>query len=507
MSASNKPHIPDTARPRIRHTVAAAVGALLLGSIGMAFAPVGGAEAAEPIAQVWITTPTGSSKLTHAGSVPFTSEPQPIDIRIDPKSTAQKFTGAGASVTGASAHLIQQLPQGERDSLMKSLFTTADDAIGLNYLRQPLGSTDFNADSTFTTYEDTPGNFTIDRDKKEILPVLKQATALNSKIRFMGSPWSPPAWMKTNGSLSGGSLKPQHYQDYADYLVKAIKAYGEQGIELSDLTVQNEPEFATSYPSMTMTASQQADFVKVLDRTLTAAGLPTNVLVYDHNWDHPHYPLEVFKATSGIDRIIGAAFHCYGGSPEAQQQIRQAGKRVFFTECSGTDSTNTFADTLEWHAENLVVRNMRSGGETTITWNLALDENGGPHQGHCSNRCNGVVEIAGGKVTRGAEYYVLGHLTKFVKAGATRIGSTSQGSGGVQNVVYQNQDGSRAGYVVNAAATAQKFSITDGGRSLSYTLPAGAVATFVWNGGARSSPEGTAETGGEPAQAHWNRQP
>ncbi|MFE6037803.1 RICIN domain-containing protein [Streptomyces sp. NPDC056452] len=470
-------------RPRTRAAGAALV--LAVTGLGLTGTGAGTAQAADPTAQVWVTTADGSKKLSAEGSVPFTGTPQSVDIRIDGTSKSQKFTGAGASVTGASARLIQSLPQDRRSALMTSLFSADGDGIGLNYLRQPLGSTDFNATGDFYTYEDTRGAFSIDRDKSEIIPVLKQATAVNSAIRFMGSPWSPPAWMKTGNSLNGGSLRTEHYQAYADYLVASIRAYGQQGITLTDLTVQNEPEFATSYPSMSMTSSQQADFFKVLDRTLTSAGLPTNLLAYDHNWDHPNYPVEVFNGTQGISRVIGAAFHCYGGTPSAQQQVVNAGKRVFFTECSGTESADpgtTFRDTLQWHAENLVVQNMRNGGETVINWNLALDQNGGPHQGHCTNRCNGIVDIANGNVSRNAEYYVLGHVTKFIKPGATRIGSTSQGAGGVQNVAFQNPDGTRAAYVVNTAAGAQRFSVTDNGKSLAYTLPAGAVATFVWNG-------------------------
>jgi glucosylceramidase len=464
-------------------TRARAAGAALILAVSGLAAVGGTAQAADPTAQVWVTTADGSRKLA-AETVPFNSSVQPIDIRVDAAAKGQKFTGAGASVTEASAHLIQGLPADKRADLMKSLFSTTE-GIGLNYLRQPLGSTDFNSGG-FYTYEDTKGSFSIGRDQQEIIPVLKQATAHNPAIRFMGSPWSPPAWMKTGNSLNGGSLKADHYQAYADYLVKAIKAYGQQGITLRDLTVQNEPEFATSYPSMSMTSAEQAAFVKVLDQTLTANGLPTNILAYDHNWDHPNYPLEVFNSTQGIQRVIGAAFHCYGGAPSAQQQVVNAGKRVFFTECSGTDSTNpatTFADTLRWHSENLVVQNMRHGGETVINWNLALDQNGGPHQGHCTNRCNGVVEIANGNVTRNAEYYVLGHVTKFIKPGATRVGSTSQGSGGVQNVTFQNPDNSFATFVVNTATTSQRFSLTEGGKTLAYTLPAGAIATLTWTGG------------------------
>lgn len=470
----------------------AAGAALVLCVAGLGITGTGTAQAADPAAQVWVTTPDGAKKLAAEGGVPFTSTPQATDIRIDTGSKGQQFTGAGASVTEASAHLIQGLPPDKRADLMKSLFSTSE-GIGLNYLRQPLGSTDFNATNRFYTYEDTQGQFSIARDQAEIIPVLQQATAVNPAIRFMGSPWSPPAWMKNGNSLGGGSLKTEHYQSYADYLVKSIKAYEQQGVTLTELTVQNEPEFATSYPSMSITSVEQAEFLKVLDRTLSASGLPTNVLAYDHNWDHPNYPLDVFSRTSGIQRVIGAAFHCYGGTPAAQQQIVNAGKRVFFTECSGTDSADaskTFGDTLRWHAENLVVQNMRNGGETVINWNLALDQNGGPHQGHCANRCNGIVEIANGNVTPGAEYYVLGHVTKFIKAGATRIGSTSQGSGGVQNVAFENPDGSRAAFVANTATSAQHFSLTDNGKSLAYTLPVGAVATFVWNGTDAEPPSG-----------------
>ncbi|MFF4873326.1 RICIN domain-containing protein [Streptomyces sp. NPDC090109] len=476
----------------------AAGAALVLAVACLGAAGTGSAQAADPTAQVWVTTPDGARKLT-AETVPFTGTVQPADIRVDAASRGQRFTGAGASVTEASAHLVQGLPADKRAELMKSLFSPGE-GIGLNYLRQPLGSTDFNSGG-FYTYEDTKGSFSIARDQEKIIPVVKQATALNPSIRFMGSPWSPPAWMKTGNSLNGGSLRADQYQAYADYLVKAIKAYGQQGIALTDLTVQNEPEFATSYPSMAMTSAEQAAFLKVLDRTLTADGLPTNVLAYDHNWDHPNYPLEVFGATQGIQRVIGAAFHCYGGAPAAQQQVVDAGKRVFFTECSGTDSADpaaTFGDTLRWHAENLVVQNMRNGGETVVNWNLALDRNGGPHQGHCTTRCNGVVEIANGTVTRNAEYYVLGHVSKFVKPGATRIGSTSQGAGGVRNVAFQNPDGSFAAYVVNTAGSAQRFSLTEGGKTLAYSLPAGAVATVVWTGGG-STP------GGPVDPAAWYR--
>lgn len=436
-------------------------------------------------AQVWVTTPDGGKRLQRGADVAFDGAKQDTDIEVDPAAQAQEFTGAGASVTESSARLLTGLPGGERDKLMTDLFSTDGDGIGLDYLRQPLGGSDFVAELPYYSYEDQQGSFSIARDKKEIIPLLRQARGINSGLRMMGTPWSAPGWMKDSGKLAGGRLKPEDYGAYADYLVKAVQAYADAGVPLHDLTVQNEPLFETTYPSMGMSAAEEADFIRVLDGKLTAAGLDTSLFAYDHNWDKPEYPLEVLDRTKDIGRVQGAAFHCYGGQPEAEQQVRDAGKRVFFTECSGTDSddpSHTFADSLKWQTENLVIRSMRAGAETVVLWNMALDKNGGPQFGNCATKCNGVVEIDGNTVSKNAEYYSLGHISKFVERGAHRIGSSSQQPGGVEDVVFENPDGSRAAVVLNSADSARKFSLTESGRSLSYELPAGAVATFTWPG-------------------------
>lgn len=438
-------------------------------------------------AQVWVTTADGGKRLERGADVAFDGGRQEIDLTVDAFVREQRFTGAGASLTEASARLMAGLPEGERAKLMRSLFSAEGDGIGLDYLRQPLGGSDFVAELPYYSYEDEQGSFSVDRDRKEILPLLREALTVNPDIRVMGTPWSAPAWMKDSGKLEGGSLTQAHYEAYAEYLVKAVRAYADEGVTVDDLTAQNEPLFETTYPSMGMSAAQQADFLRVLDAKLTEAGLDTGLFAYDHNWDKPEYPLEVLEKTGDVERVQGAAFHCYGGEPEAQQKVRDAGGRVFFTECSGTDSesgdpADTFADSLKWQTENLVVRSLRSGSETVVLWNMALDERGGPHFGNCGSRCNGVVEIDGGDVARNAEFYSLGHVSKFVDRGAHRIGSATQQPGGVEDVVFENPDGSRAAVVLNSADSARKFSVTESGHSLAYELPAGAVATFTWPG-------------------------
>ncbi|MGW4894717.1 RICIN domain-containing protein [Kitasatospora sp. NPDC004240] len=490
-----------------RNRLAAAAAALVLAGTGLATVGTT-AQAADTTAQVWITTADGSSRLARVGDVAFSSAgPQGTDIAVNAGDVQQPLVGFGASLTESAAHLIAGLPSGTRTTLMNELFNPGS-GIGLDYLRQPLGASDFVAQQPFYSYEDVKGSFSIARDQREILPTINQARAINPGIRIMGTPWSAPAWMKDGNSLSGGSLKPQNYGDYADYLVRAIQAYGSAGAPITDLTVANEPEFQTSYPSMGMTAEQQADFIRVLDARLTAAGLPTNVFAYDHNWDHPNFPLTVLSRAGDVARLKGAAFHCYGGAPENEQQVANTGKAVMFTECSGTDSANranTFADTLKWQTENLVIRNLRSGGRSVVLWNMALDNNGGPQYGHCGTACNGVVEIANGGYTKNAEYYVLGHIAKFAQPGAHRIGSTGQGGGGLQNVAFLNPDGSRGDVVLNATPSAQRFSISENGRSLTYDLPAGAVATFTWPGTPTGTPSPTSgpTTGGPVDTAAW----
>lgn len=442
------------------------------------------ARAGGATAEVWITTADGVKKLTKSADGTFDSSPRKVDITVDADARAQRFTGAGASLTEASAELIAGLPERRRTALLNDLFSSGGDGIGLDYLRQPLGGTDFVARLPYYSYEDDPGDFSIARDKQKILPLVRRALKINPDIRIMASPWSAPGWMKKNGWLGGGRLKPEHYDDYAGYLVKSIQAYRKAGVPIDDLTVANEPLFEAVYPSMRMSSDEQVKLFRILDRKLSAAGLGTGLFAFDHNWSRPDYALDVLNKTSDIKRVQGASFHCYRGRPEQQQDVRDAGERVFFTECSSTDGKNgtqDFSEALKWQTENWVIRTLRSGSETVVLWNLALDQHGRPNYGYCKD-CNGVVEVRGDTVRKNAEYYTLGHVSKFVDQGARRIGSTTQGPGGVQNVSFENPDGTRVSVVLNSARSARTFSLTENGKSLAYKLPAGAVATFTWPG-------------------------
>jgi glucosylceramidase len=375
-----------------------------------------------------------------------------------------------------------------------------------------MGASDFVAGPHYT-YDDVPAGrtdfamrrFSIAHDRAQILPLLREALRLNPALKVMATPWSPPAWMKTNDSLVGGRFidDARVYSAYARYFVKFVDEYRRAGVPIDALTLQNEPQnrFPSAYPGMDFRDTEEARLVKAVGPALQRAGLGrTKLLGFDHNWTlhpndggpaddpaNPNYARDLLSDPGAARWLAGTAFHCYSGDPSAQTAPHDAfpAKDIYFSECSGSQSADpatTFRDTLHWHTANLTVGAVRNWAKTVITWNLALDPSGGPHNGGCGT-CFGVVTIdpATGKATPTADYYVLGHVTRFVRPGAVRIGSTT-GAGTVQDVAFRNPDGSVVLLAVNDdwdGGPAQAFNVTLGGRTFSYALPPGAVATFT----------------------------
>jgi len=244
--------------------------------------------------------------------------------------------------------------------------------------------------------------------------------------------------------------------------------------------------------------TEEARLVKTLGPKLQRAGLRTKLLGYDHNWSlHPNdagpptdpanleYAKSLLSDPGARRYLAGTAFHCYSGDPESQSALHDQfpAKDIYFTECSGIVSGNpatTFPDTLHWHTRYLTVGAVRNWAKTVITWNLALDPSGGPHNGGCDT-CTGVVTIdpKTGRATPTADYYVLGHVSRFVRPGAVRIGSTVAGN--IWDVAFRNPDGSIVVLAVNDdwGTGSQRFNLQLADREFSYDLPAGAVVTFV----------------------------
>jgi glucosylceramidase len=474
------------------------------------------AAAGPPSARVWVTTPDGAMKLSDRGAVDFRpGGSDALTISVDPTRRYQAMDGFGASITDSSAYVLSRLDGKTRAAAMRRLFSRTD-GDGLSFLRQPMGASDFVAGG-FYTYDDIPAGrtdfgmtrFSIAHDRAQILPLLRQALALNPQLKVIGSPWSAPAWMKTNQSLIGGRLidEPRIYAAYARYFVEFVRAYERAGVPVYAVTVQNEPQnrHPNGYPGMDVPVAQEAKLIEALGPALHAAGLRTKILGYDHNWsEHPNdiastppgedpeteYPTDLLNSSAG-GWIAGTAFHCYSGDPSRQTALRDAfpDKGIWFTECSGSHGPNdppaqAFSDTLKWHARNLVLGVTRNWARTVVNWNLALDPAGGPHLGGCDT-CSGVVTVGPGQiVTENAEYYTLGHLARFVRPGAVRIASTSFGTTGwngqIMDAAFRNPDGSTALVVHNENDDPRSFAVAQGGASFAYTLPGGALATFTW---------------------------
>jgi len=457
------------------------VGALLALAVGVSawMAEISAASsrsAAPAAAHLWLTTADGTYKPTDMGEIPFgTGQPTVPTVVVDPSRTFQTMDGFGGAITDSSAAVLYRMSPAARAAAMRMLFDprTGD---GLSYLRQPIGGSDFVATAPYT-YDDMPAgatdypqrHFSIAHDEAEILPLLREAKRLNPRLQIVASPWSPPAWMKTGDSLIGGRLidTPRIYHSYALYLTKFIEAYRSQGVTVNTITVQNEPQNRTpsNYPGTDMSAAQEEKVIEALGPMLRAAGLRTQILAYDHNWsEHPNdiastppdetmdtndYPQEVLSSPAAR-WVSGTAYHCYYGDPSAMTTLHDEfpAKDIYLTECSGSQSSdpaNTFSDTLKWHARNLIIGSPRNWAKTVINWNVALDPSGGPHVGGCGN-CTGILTIGpGDKVTPDAEYYTLGHLSRFVQPGAVRIASTSFGTTGwngeVMDVAFRDPDG------------------------------------------------------------------
>ena len=518
----------------LRRAVAGIAGAALALAVPAVAAPhVGVARAATgPTVSSWVTTPDRAQLLTPGASPTFSTDgtvPGQL-ITVDPTRTFQTMDGFGASVTDSSAALLYRLPAAQRDTVMTSIFSPTG-GIGMSFLRQPIGSSDF-VDEPHYTYDDLPAGqtdltmarFSVAHDEAQILPLLRRAIQLNPALKVMATPWGQPAWMKTNGSLIGGRLKddPATVRAYALYLVKFVQAYQAAGVPIYALTVQNEPQNRTpdAYPGTDLPVATEAAVINQLGPMLRDAGLgAVKILSYDHNWaEHPddiadaaalgvppepNYPYDVLR-TSAAQWIAGTAYHCYAGDVSAQTALHDAfpTKDIWFTECSGfhgnADSpAKAFSDTLGFDARTLEVGTTRNWARSVVNWNLALDPAGKPANGGCGNStdgvCTGVVTIDGTTVTRNAEYYALGHLSKFVRPGAVRIGSENVGD--LQNVAFRNPDGSTVLFVANTGGGTQAFGVAwTGGLRVGYSLTPGAIATLTWPAGGGGGGDTTAPT-------------
>lgn len=479
----------------------------------LALAAFAAAGAVAQSISVYQTTPDLLEALSQRQTLHFSSKALPAAIlptvTVDDAQSFQEIDGFGASLTDSAAWLFaKKLTPAQTDAAFKSLFSRKD-GIALSFLRQPIGSSDLAA--TFYSYDDlcpqateaciTPAGqadpkldrYSLAHDEEYILPLLRKAVAFNPAIHIMLTPWSPPGWMKSSGSMLGSSadgkipstLRPEAYTALAIYLVKTVQGYQAASVPVYALTVQNEPLYAPpTYSGMLMPASDQAAFIgNALGPALAGAHLNTKVMVYDHNWDRPDYPETVLKDPKAYAVAAGTAWHHYGGNPSVMTRNHEEFPRKdqWVTESSGGtwQKGNILADEA---AELIAVT--RNWARSYVLWALATDQNRGPHVGGCDT-CRGLVTIdtsdpVKATVKTEVDYYVLGQASKFLLPGAVRIASDEPAGTPLKDVAFLNPNGTVVLYTLNAGTRSQNLRIAFHGKTTATTLPAGAVATFVW---------------------------
>lgn len=407
-------------------------------------------------------------------------------IDINPAITYQQMDGFGFTLSqGSATHLLGMTTE-SRNVILHELFGQNVGEIGVSYLRLSIAASDLN-EYPFSYHDVENGHldtlltqFSLGPDTLDVVPVLREIMAINPEIKLMGSPWSPPAWMKDNKDTRGGKLLPEYYSTYALYFVKYIQAMAALGFRIDAITVQNEPLHPGNNPSLLMLPEEQADFIKNhLGPAFEENGISTKIIIYDHNADRPDYPISILDDPEAKKYIDGSAFHLYGGQIDALSEVHRAhpDKNLYFTE-QWIGAPGNMAGDLRWHVKNLIIGAPRNWAKTVLEWNLSSAPDLKPYtdRGGC-DQCLGAITIKINHVLRNPAYYVIAHSSKFVLPGSVRIDSNEPE--GLPNVAFTRPDGKHVLIVLNDGRAQQTFAIKNNKWVGAVTLAAGAVATIL----------------------------
>lgn len=453
---------------------------------------------------LFITTANGSRKFFH-DSIAFNSKPNmsPYTITLNLAESYQVMEGFGAAITGSTCYNLLKMSAGDRARLLKETFDPVS-GMGYSYIRISMGCSDFSL-SEFT-HCDTKGieNFALHtEDKTYVIPVLKEILAIRPDIRIMASPWTCPKWMKVNNltekkpfdSWTSGQLNPAYYQDYATYFVKYIEAMKSEGINITSVTIQNEPLNRYNSASLYMTWQEQRDFIKTaLGPAFRSAGIQSKIIVYDHNYnydadraenkDQIDYPLHIYSDPEAAQYIDGAAYHAYGGdkSELADVHARNTSKNLYFTEISIGSWGYSFADDLMWNMNEVCLGTINNWAKAVIVWNFMLDANHGPNRPGGCTTCYGAIDIQSDykTMTRNSHYYTIGHLAKVISPGAKRIATTGYKATGLYYAAFVNPDASYAAVMQNDTDKPLNITLADGSHTFTFEVSAKSVVSVKW---------------------------
>lgn len=449
----------------------------------------------------WLTTSDLKHQLHEQPNLVFRGEereatPSADRLAVDDSKMGQQILGLGSSLDHATCFNLSQLSNEQRRDVLTRLFDRTN-GIGINLSRICIGTPDFTPEPWYS-YDDLAdgesdaalSKFSIEKDKRYILPVLQSALQVNPNLMFFASPWSPPGWMKSTGNLIGGELKVQHYASYAQYFVKFIEAYREEGIPIHAVTIQNEPgvdrnkgSASWHYPSCHWTAEQERDFIKShLGPAFEQAGLKTEIWTYDHNFnevptpdgDDPGiaYPRTVLSDPVAAKYVGGVAFHGYAGKPKGMMTFHQEFPTfpVHFTEGS------VFGP----YGGRLLIEYLRNGASSYNGWVTLLDSDGKPNNGpfRASRTCV-TIDSKTKQPKYHYDYFQYGHFFRFIQRGSHRI-EVAGGDNLLGAVAVLNPDGEIVTIIVNSGGKQRSLTIFWRGHSVELSLPQRSVSTVAW---------------------------
>ena len=454
---------------------------------------------------VQITTAADRSSALTSSGLDMTSAPLFEDIlTLDKDEKFQTIDGFGAAITGAACYNLMKMSAEDRTEFLTRTYSV-DKGFGFSYIRISIGCSDFSL-SEYTCC-DSRGmeNFALtDEEYDYISPVLKEIIAINPDVKIMGSPWTCPRWMKVRSledrteynSWTGGQLNPEFYQDYAEYFVKWIQAFADNGIAIHAVTLQNEPLHRGNSASLYMSWQEQLEFIKTAaGPAFKDAGLDTKIYVYDHNYDYSddpeqaEYPLNIYADPEASAYIAGAAYHNYGGSSDELLDIHSQApdKELIFTEASigEWNDGHNLAKMLPQNMRELGLGTVNKWCRGVLVWNLMLDSEKGPNRPGGCKTCYGAVDIDKSSyksITYNSHYYMLAHLSSAARSGASRIGNHGFAKPGIACGTFLNPDGSLGAVILNENDSVQNLSLTAGsGQYINCRIPANSVVTLKWS--------------------------
>ncbi len=404
------------------------------------------------------------------------------DIVLDPAKSYQEVLGFGAAFTDAACYTLNRLAPPAREALVRELFDPAEMAFSV--CRTCVGSSDYATKpySYDDTFDPELAHFSIEHDREYILPTIRMARQANPELFLLASPWSPPGWMKFNGSMLGGSMRKKYFGTYAKYLAKFLQAYSGEGVPVQAITSQNEVDTDQdgNMPACLWGQEYEIEFVaRHLGPELARNGIPTRIWILDHNYDLWGRAMCELAYPEVNQYVDGVAWHGYAGKPEAMTRVHDAfpDRHAYWTEGGPEFTDPAYAtDWAQWSANFTSI--LRNWSRCIIAWNLALDERGRPNIGPFS--CGGVVTVhsQSNAITRSGQYWALAHYSRAVRRGARRFESRGE-LDHVSHVAFTNPDGASTAVLTNTGGDS-RVRLQLSGMRVDVALPPSSVTTLTW---------------------------